>query len=224
MKKVLFAVALMVLLLFTVSCQKPEQITISKYFQAMKAKDRDTMGAMAGEPFAIEFKSWKLIASDEPTTEDMPLSVLIKQMDELKKAKEEKIRQIQDLKDNSDTLKTTLSETRGSKKKTVQAQLDAVEKSIAEETNKFKELQMNQGALKAAVEYEKKLITMSTGINQNQDAYSGKVQSYKSTVRIVTAGGERDYYFLMRKYELLNPNTGKPLISRLVIDKAVPKE
>ena len=69
MKKTFSLIALLIFVLLTVSCQKPEEVTLSKYFQAMKAKDRDTLASMAGEPVAIEFKSWKLVSTDAPVIE-----------------------------------------------------------------------------------------------------------------------------------------------------------
>jgi hypothetical protein len=91
MKKILLLVALMMLIMITTSCQKPEEITLSKYFQAMKAKDRDTMAAMAAEPMALEFKSWELVSSDAPVTEDLILQQLITGQAEIKAKKDKQI-------------------------------------------------------------------------------------------------------------------------------------
>jgi len=98
MKKVLVLIALIFLIMITTSCQKPEEITISKYFQAMKAKDRDTMAAMAAEPVSLEFKSWELVSSEAPESKDLILPQLIKEMAEVKKKKDTQILLVKDKK------------------------------------------------------------------------------------------------------------------------------
>jgi len=71
---------------------------------------------------------------------------------------------------------------------------------------------------------EKKMVTMSTSIEQNQELMTGKANTVKSIVRITTASGEKDYVFLLRKYELINPLTNKVSPNRYIILKIQPKE
>ncbi|HSQ36074.1 MAG TPA: hypothetical protein VLQ89_08800, partial [Candidatus Binatia bacterium] len=135
MKKTLLLVALMIVIMITTSCQKPEEITLSKYFQAMKAKDRDTMAAMAAEPMALEFKSWKLVSSEDPVAEDLILQQLITTQAEIKAKREKLMGEIRDKKDAVDALKTRLGETRGGRQKAeLQKQIDAGEQEVLLET------------------------------------------------------------------------------------------
>lgn len=224
MKKAFFLIALLIFILLTVSCQKPEEVTLSKYFQAMKAKDRDTLASMAGEPVAIEFKSWKLVSTEAPVVEDYQLPDMMKQMDQLKKDREKQIGVIQDLRDNLDTLGSNLGEARGRKKAEIQKQIDEVKKTEEEATNKFKEMTAEQTQKKAAIDFEKKVAGLSTSITQNQEIYSGKIQTIKSFVKITTPSGDKDYVTLLKKYELLNPATNKTMPNRLVIVKFQPVE
>ena len=224
MKKTFSLIALLIFVLLTISCQKPEEVTLSKYFQAMSAKDRDTLASMAGEPVAIEFKDWKLISTDAPVVADFQLPDMIKKMDQLKKDREKQIGVIQDLRDKIDTLQTNLSEARGRKKVEMQKQTDDVKKAEIVETEKFKEMTAQQSKMKAEVDFEKKLTSLSTSITQNQEIYSGKTQTIKSLVKITTSNGDHDYVTLLKKYELLNPATNKVMPNRLVIVKFQPKE
>jgi hypothetical protein len=225
MKKILVLVALMILIMITTSCQKPEEITLSKYFQAMKAKDRDTMAAMAAEPMALEFKSWELVSSEAPVTEDLILPQLISGLADIKAKKDKQIGLVKDKKDALDLLKTKLGETRGSRQKAeLQKQIDASEQEVAAETQNYKQAQVNYTQMKNQVEVEKKMVTMSTSIEQNQELMTGKAVTVKAIVKITSASGDKDYVFLLRKYDLINPLTNKVSPNRFIILKIQPKE
>jgi len=225
MKKILVLVALMILIMITTSCQKPEEITLSKYFQAMKAKDRDTMAAMAAEPMALEFKSWELVSSEAPVTEDLILPQLISDLADIKAKKDKQIGLVKDKKDALDLLKTKLGETRGSRQKAeLQKQIDASEQEVAAETQNYKQAQVNYTQMKNQVEVEKKMVTMSTSIEQNQELMTGKAVTVKAIVKITSASGDKDYVFLLRKYDLINPLTNKVSPNRFIILKIQPKE
>jgi hypothetical protein len=225
MKKVLVLVALMFLIMITTSCQKPEEITISKYFQAMKAQDRDTMAAMAAETVALEFKSWELVSSEAPVSEDVLLPKLIQELGDAKKKKDDQILLVKDKKDALDQLKTKLSETRGGRQKAeLQKQIVDLEKVVETETANYKRDQMNYTQMKTQVENEKKMITLSTNIEQNQELYAGKAVNVKSIVKIVSASGDKEYVFQLRKYELVNPVTNKVFSNRYIILRIQPKE
>ena len=225
MKKILVLVALMILIMITTSCQKPEEITLSKYFQAMKAKDRDTMAAMAAEPMALEFKSWELVSSEAPMTEDLILPQLISGLADIKAKKDKQISLVKDKKDDLDLLKTKLGETRGSRQKAaLQNQIVASEQEVAAETQNYKQAQVDYTQMKNQVEIEKKMVTMSTSIEQNQELMTGKAVTIKAIIKITTASGDKDYVFLLRKYELINPLTNKVSPNRFIILKIQPKE
>ncbi|MCX6743605.1 MAG: hypothetical protein NT116_05210, partial [Candidatus Parcubacteria bacterium] len=163
MKKILVLVALMILIMITTSCQKPEEITLSKYFQAMKAKDRDTMASMAAEPMALEFKSWELVSSEAPVTEDLILQQLLSAQADIRTKKDKQIGLVKDKKDALDALKTKLGETRGNRQKAeLQKQIDAGEQEVLTETQNYKQMQTDYTQMKNQVENEKKMVTMST--------------------------------------------------------------
>lgn len=225
MKKVLVLVALLFLIMITTSCQKPEEATLSKYFQAMKAKDMDTMAAMAAEPVALEFKSWELVSSEAPVSEEVLLPKLIEELAAVKKKKDDQILLVKDKKDALDQLKTKLSETRGSKQKAeLQKQIADMEKEVEVETANYKRDQMNFTQMKNQVDNERKMITLSTNIEQNQELYAGKTITTKALVKITTAGGDKEYVFQLRKFELVNPVNNKVFSNRYIILSIQPKE
>ncbi len=224
MKKVLVLFALMFLIMVTTSCQKPEEITLSKYFQAMKAKDRDTMASMAAEPVSMEFKSWELVSSEAPVSEDVGLPAMIQELAAVKKQKDDQILLVKDKKDALDQLKTKLAETRGSKKAEVQKEITAMEAEVETETANYKRDQANYTQMKTQVENEKKMITLSTNIDQNQELLGGKTVTTKTVVKINGPAGEKEYDFILRKYELINPVTNKVSSNRYIILKIQSRE
>ncbi len=225
MKKVLVLAALLFLIVITSSCQKPEEITLSKYFQAMKAKDRDTMAAMAAEPFAVEFKSWKLISSEPPVSEDSALPKMMEDMAAARKQKDDQILLVKDKKDALDLKRTELGEARGGRAKAeIQKAIAALEAEVETETANYKRDQANYTQMKEQVENEKKMIALSTNIEQNQELLAGKAVTTKSIVKIDGAGGEKEYVFTLRKYELINPVTNKVSSNRYIILKIQPRE
>ncbi len=225
MKKALVLAALLFLIVITTSCQKPEEITISKYFQAMKAKDRDTMAAMAAEPFAVEFKSWKLLSSEAPSSEDFGLPKMIEDLNAARKKKDDQVLMVRDKRDALDLLKTKLSEARGGRAKAeVQKEMAAMEAEVEVETANYKRDQANYTQMKTQVENEKKMITLSTNIDQNQELLNGKTVTTQSRVMIDGADGSKEYIFTLRKYELINPVTNKVHSNRYIILKIQPVE
>jgi hypothetical protein len=225
MKKVLVLAALLFLILITTSCQKPEEVTLSKYFQAMKAADRDTMAAMAAEPVALEFKSWELVSVEEPKSEDIFLPQLIKDLADIKKQKDDQILLVKDKKDALDMLKTKLSETRGGRQKAdLQKQITDMEAVVETETANYRRDQADYSMLKTQMENEKKNVTLSTNIEQNQELYAGKAITTKAIVKITGPSGDKNYVFVLRKYELINPVTNKVFSNRYIILKIQPEE
>ncbi|HSQ35315.1 MAG TPA: hypothetical protein VLQ89_04905, partial [Candidatus Binatia bacterium] len=181
--------------------------------------------AMAAEPMALEFKSWKLVSSEDPVAEDLILQQLISTQAEIKAKRDKLIGEIKDKKDAVDALKAKLGETRGSRQKAeLQKQIDAGEQEVLLETQNYKQIVADFTQMKNQVENEKKMVTMSTSIDQNQELMTGKAVTVKSTVNITTASGDKDYVFLLRKYELINPLTNKVSPNRFVILRIQPKE
>ena len=122
-------------------------------------------------------------------------------------------------------MKTRLGETRGSRQKAeIQKQIADMEIEVETETANYKRDQMDYTQMKTQVENEKKMVTLSTNIEQNQELFAGKAITAQAVVKITTAEGEKEYVFLLRKYELINPVTNKVFSNRYIILKIQPKE
>jgi len=106
----------------------------------------------------------------------------------------------------------------------LQKQIADVEIEVETETANYKRDQMDYTQMKTQVENEKKMVTLSTNIEQNQELFAGNAISAKANVKITTAHSEKEYIFLLRKYELINPVTKKVFSNRYIILKILPKE
>jgi len=225
MKKVLLLCGLVALIFFFSSCQKPEEFILSKYFQAMKAHDRDSMASMAIEPIELEFKSWKLISSNEPVEANPVLPDMLAKYRVIEEQRNEQATLANDKRDASKTIEDSLAKARGGRQKAdLQKKFEAADAEFKVELEKFKALSAEAKALKDKIDHEKTLIKLSCSIERDPDLLNGKSETIQSLVNITTASGNRDYIFLFRKYKFLNPVSGKLLPSRLIILKIQPKD
>ncbi len=222
MKKILLALVMFAIILAATSCQKPEEVTISKYFQSMKANDLGTLATMATEPVSLKFKSWKFVSSEAPIIEDVTLPGLMKRKEELDAARKEQLKIVSEKKDAFEEAKGTLG--KGKKGAAQQAATDA-ETVLNAETAKFKALQAEINELKTKIENERNLVKLSTSIERDQEIYEGKAITQKSHTQVTLENGEvKDYTFLLRRYDMTNPMTKKLFNSRFVILKLAPSE
>jgi hypothetical protein len=225
MKKIILLLALFSVIFTLTSCQKAEEITVTKYFHAMQANDKDTMSSMAVEPKDIEFKSFKLEVGGEPTTKPLALPDFQKQKADLTRAKRDQVNIALDKRDEVDELQFELEETRRrTKKRELQKKIDELEVELEEEEQKVKDIQAQINQLTQMIKREKNMITMSTGINQNFDLYSGETHFMKVLADVTLTNNEtKKYVFLLRKDLLEIENRTIPA-GRLIITKIETEE
>ncbi len=225
MKKIILLLALFSVIFTLTSCQKAEEITVSKYFQAMQTNDKDTMAAMAVEPKDIEFKSYKLTVTEEPNLTPLALPKLQKELEDLRKAKQEQVNIALDKRDQMEDAEFEAGETRRRTKK------DELDKRIAElqaeldqEEQKVKDIQAHINQLTQQIKQEKNMITMSTGINQNFELYTGETSWTKALAAVTLTDNEtKNYVFLLRK-DLLKLEDRAIPAGRLIITKIEAEE
>ena len=92
MKKILLLLVLSSLFFLSNSCQKPEEMIVTKYFQAMKNDDRDVMTSMAIEPKYFRFESYEIVSISEPVINDAPLPVYMEELKAVEKKRADQAR------------------------------------------------------------------------------------------------------------------------------------
>jgi predicted RNase H-like nuclease (RuvC/YqgF family) len=225
MKKIILLLALFGVIFTLTSCQKAEEITVTKYFQAMQTNDKDTMAAMAVEPKDIEFKSYKLTIVGESKEDVLALPNLQKELADLKKAKQEQVNVALDKRDEVDELQFEAEETRRRTKKTeLDQKIKELQAQLEEEEQKVKDIQAHINQLNQMIKQEKNMVTMSTGVNQNFELYTGKTYTMKVLADVTLTNNEtKKYVFLLRKDRLELGGNELPA-GRLIITKIETEE
>jgi hypothetical protein len=226
MKKSILLVAVFGFILFFTSCSKPPEVTVSKYFEAMKMKDKDTMAAMALDPNALDFKEYEIVSISEPVETEFALPRLKTKAAELGKKKQTQGGVYMDAVDVVDDLKFQLEETRRrAKKQELEKQIQEAEETVKAEKQKILDIQLEINNINDEIKKEENLAKMSTGITKNLDMYVGKTHTQQTEVKVTLNNGDiKTYIFKLRK-DVLNMPEAKPRNGRLVILKiATPEE
>lgn len=223
MKRFVLFALLIGMIMFAVSCQNPEDVTISKYFSALKhgdQGDRDTMNSMSVDPKFIQYKDYTIVSADPVRELDMQLSLLEKKQNELTEARKEQGKKAQEANDQIEDIKYELEGVaRGSKKAELEAKLAEAEAAKKVEEDKFKQFTAQIGHLKKMIEFEKNLIKISANVTENYDFYAGKAVYQDVKVKTTAEdGSETDYVFVLTRYDLTLENKPLPR-SRFIILK-----
>ncbi|MCX6579912.1 MAG: hypothetical protein NT166_06970 [Candidatus Aminicenantes bacterium] len=224
MRKSILLLAVLSLMVVMSSCQKSEEVTVTKYFEAMQHNDRDTMSAMALEPKDIEYKSYEILSIDAPVTKELELPVLLKKLADTEKGKKEQVTKAMDKAEGLQDAQDELDETRGGGKKAeLQNKIATLKAESDAETQKVRIMQLDINRLKKAIDREKALITLSTAMRDNLEMFSGETASIKVTAKVTLQNNEvKNYIFLLRKDTLILE--GKKQLGRLVIIKLMTAE
>lgn len=209
MKKIFLILVLLSVAIIMTSCSKPEEATISKYFQAMKVGetgDKDTMTSMAINPKHIKFDSFEIISISEPVIEPILLPALNEKLALLDKQKKEIGLAAQEANDGILDLEDELADARSSaKKRELKKQLEEATVNKDELIAGFKNVIMEKKALEKQIEFEQSLMKTSAGRSKmpNIEMYTGDSYTSKIDVKITLPTKEIvDYVFILKKYIL----------------------
>jgi len=224
MKKYLLAIVLISLIFVMTSCQKSEEVTISKYFQAMlhgEKGDTGTMSLMALEPMYIQYASYKIVSISEPVIEEYELPKLLADLEDFKKQRKDQVKVALDKKYELEDLEDALDETRRrSKKIELKKKIEEMRIVVKEEEQKVRDFQLAINSLKTRIENEKHLIKLSSGVVKNPEIYKGEEQTSKTDVKVTLKNGtEKDYVFVLKKYNLKIKEDANIIKSRFIIIK-----
>lgn len=201
MKKIILLLAVLSLIVVMSSCQKADEVTVTKYFQAMQHNDKDTMGTMAYEPKDIEFKSYEILSIDEPVVKELELPALLKKLVDIEKKKNDQVMLAVDKGDELAEVEDELEETRrGSKRAELEKKLEELAVQAEAEKAKVKVMQLEMNKIGKQIEREKALMTLSTAMRDNLEMFTGETQTSTVTVKVTLENDEvKDYLFFLRK-------------------------
>ncbi len=144
MKKFLLILILLSVAIIMTSCSKAEEVTITKYFQAMKvgdAGDKDTMTSMAINPKHIKFEKYEIVSISDPVIEPILLPTLNQKLADIAKEKKDVGLSAQEANDAILDLEDELADARSSaKKRELRDQIEVAKANKAELITKFKDI------------------------------------------------------------------------------------
>jgi septal ring factor EnvC (AmiA/AmiB activator) len=199
------------------ACSTPGKVTVSKYCQAMKLNDKDTMAAMALEPKDLEFKSFEIDSVTEPVEKDLELPGLTEQLNKLNQEKQDQGDKAMDAQDALDELKDELESSRRSKGE-LKKKIEEAETAFAAEKQLYNDIVVKIAALQKQITRERDLIKMSTDRTEDLEMFTGKSFYQTVTVKMTLENDEViNYIFLLRRSDLVLEN--RTINGRLVITK-----
>jgi hypothetical protein len=205
------------ILALAAACGHPEQKVVSQYFGAVNSKDEQTLSSFAVVNFEQKVDGWEItdVRPEERVPAPLPDLVgkakqLETQLAENKKAYNayflehpSEVDQVRELLRKPD------------------AKMPAKLQTYATEwqgfTQKEKELKRALADAKAAVEKEKKAVTLSVGDVADVESLSGEMVSKDLGLSLKIEGAPKPYVMTLRKYEMQPPASGQRLMSRWVV-------
>lgn len=206
-KRALIVIGLLAVFFVLQGCSsKPEKTLLTKYFNAVRLNDNDTMSSMALEPFQPQLESWEIVSVSEEKIEPAILPELNKREIEAKKAQDAQVgptidadSALKDAQDEKDLARTAAA------KAAAQRKIDQLQAKYDEEYKKMTELKKAYTDAKAAAAREEAITLFSLGLRELPGVrdFEGTVHSKEVVVRIKPQGGSaREYRLPMRMYQL----------------------
>jgi hypothetical protein len=204
-----------------VACGGPEKTVIDQYFNAVKAKDNQTLSSFAAVSFDRPVEDWKIsnVGPEEEAPASLPeLVTKVKDL-EAQQAANKKAANAYSLNSFADIQKVQDIRKRNG---TVPAGLASVASQWDEFTQKDRELRKAVATAKDAVEKERRNVRLSVGEVEGVEALPGKMLSKKVEVDVTLKDEKPQAYVMtLRKYEL--QREGPRVNARWVVQAIQPK-
>jgi hypothetical protein len=201
---------------FFTACGHPEKVVVEKYFQAVNAKDKQTLGSFALVDFDQKVDKWSITGSTTEPNAKAPLPDLVKAQKDIEA-------QIADNKKkyNSyflDHMKEVdeLKEIRKSGGK-VPAKLSTTATDWESFEQKEKDLRRQLTAAKKAVDNEKKNMATSVGNIDQIEGLEGDVLTKHLDLELTIGGQPQAYKMTLKKYDVKPTQGVGKVISRWVV-------
>ena len=203
------------------ACGHPEQVVVDKYFQAVNAKDKQTLSSFALVGFDQKVDKWVIKGSTSEPAAKAPLQDLIQAQKDVKNeiAKNQREYNAYFL-DNM----RAVDEYRDLRKSggKVPAKLAPIAEKWDSFEQRAKELGETGGgklaAATAAVEREKRHMIVSVGNVDNVEGLEGEVQTKHLDLDLTIGGQVQPYKMTIKKYDVKQTGgTGSKVISRWVV-------
>jgi NTP pyrophosphatase (non-canonical NTP hydrolase) len=202
--------------ILSTACGHPEKLVVDKYFQAVNAKDNQTLGSFALVGFDKKVDNWSIKRTVSENKEAAPLAELVKKQKEIEtKINDNKREYNKYFLDHM----TEVDEYREAKKRgeKTPAKLTAVATEWDKYTDTEKQLKKQLGDAKLAVEREKKNMMVSVGNVDEVEGLEGEVLTKQIELDLLVEGQSQPYLMTLKKYDVKPAGGGAKVISRWVV-------
>ncbi len=204
------------------ACGHPEQTVVAQYFNAVKAKDNQTLSSFSAATFDKTVQSWKILAASEETKGPAALPALIKAVKDaenqvsLNRQEATKYRnehfaaweQVQELQKKNQPMPPAVS---------------AVAETYQQYTKKDQDLKKAVAQAKEAVDRERHLAGLSLGQLPDLDTLEGEVGQKQLDLELTLGGAPQTWVMTLRRYNMTRPGGGARVLSRWIIQDLHPK-
>jgi hypothetical protein len=216
-----FLPAVLGLSLAGAACGHPEKSVVDNYFNAVRAKDNQTLASFATARFERPVQAWAIKDTVEETTEPLPLPALA---EKLKQAEAAQAANTKDARAYNLEHFAEIDQARAakSKSKPVPAKVAPVAARWEEFNQKDRETKKAVAEARDALEKEKRNMALSVGTPEGLEGMQGEVKTKKIAVDITIEGqGSQPYVMTLKRYEV--KREGPRIQSRWIIQSLQPQ-
>jgi hypothetical protein len=215
-----FLPAVLGLALAGAACGHPEKQVVDNYFNAVRAKDNQTLSSFASVRFEKPVQSWVIKDTVDETSEPLPLPGLVEKMKQAEAAEAANTKEARGY--NVDQA-GALEEVRDlkAKGKPIPAKLANVATRLEDFNQKNRDARKALAEAKEAVERERRNMALSVGTTEGLDSMQGEVKTKKIAVDITIEGQTQPYVMTLKKYEV--KREGPRVVSRWMIQSLQPQ-
>lgn len=203
------------------ACGHPEQVVVDKYFQAVNAKDKQTLGSFALVNFDQKVDKWVIKGSTTEPAVKAPLTDLLKAQKDVQTQIQQNQREYNKyFLDHMREVDEYRDIRKGGGK--VPAKLA----TVAQEWDKFEQTAKELGekgggklaAAKQAVDREKKTMMVSVGNVDNVEGLEGELLTKHLDLDLTIGGQVQPYKMTIKKYDVKPAGgAGGKVISRWIV-------
>ncbi len=204
------------------ACGRPEDTVVTQYFNALKAKDNQTLSSFAAVNFDKVVESYKIVGYLEETKGPAPLPSLIKAAKDAEEAVAANKREAGNYRNDHFSDWEQLQDLQ-KKNQPVPPKLGPFAEKWGQFTHKDQELRKAAAQAKEAVEKERRLAVLSVGQLDDLEALQGEVVQKRLEVELKIAGQPQAHTMTLRRYNLNRTGAGPRIMSRWVIQNLQPK-
>ena len=216
-----FLPAVLVLAVAGVACGHPEKQVVDNYFNAVKAKDNQTLSSFATARFERPVQSWEVKDTLEETTEPLPL---VSMMDKLKQAEAAQAANTKEARAYNLDHFADIDQVRDlkSKGRPIPGKIQAVATRWDEFNQKDRESKKAVAEARDAVEKEKRNMALSVGTTEGLESMQGEVKTKRIAVDVTIEGQTQPYVMTLKRYEVKR-EAGPRVQSRWMIQSLQPR-